>query len=83
MPRGQQRVAESLVVEVRPPGSAPRPRLREDLGTGYRLRFSTEIYGSKREKTVFHEYLQEACCVLTENSEKYPETSWSLRQNVI
>ena len=27
------------------------------------------FYGSLREKTVFHEYLQEACCVLTEISE--------------
>ena len=43
--------------------------LREYLSTGYGLRFSTEIYGSKREKTVFHEYLQEACFVLTEISE--------------
>ena len=42
--------------------------IREDLGTEYRLRFSTEIYGSKREKTVFHEYLQEACFVPTEIS---------------
>ena len=33
-------------------------------GTGYGLRFYTEIYGSKREKIVFHEYLQEACFVL-------------------
>ena len=32
---------------------------REYLSTGYGLRFSTEIYGSKREKTVFHEYLHE------------------------
>ena len=34
-----------------------------------RARFSTEIYGSKREKAVFHKYLQEACFVLTETSE--------------
>ena len=34
-------------------------------GTGYGLRFSTEIYGSKREKTVFHENPQETCFVLT------------------
>ena len=45
------------------------PVLREYLSTGYGLRFSTEIYGSKREKTVFHEYLQEYCFVLTEISE--------------
>ena len=43
--------------------------LREDLSTGYGLQFSTEIYGSKREKTVFHKYLQETCFVLTEISE--------------
>ena len=29
--------------------------LREDLSTGYGLRSSTEIYGSKREKTIFHQ----------------------------
>ena len=38
--------------------------------------FSTEIYGSKRENAIFHEYLQEACFVLT-------EISGSLRDNVI
>ena len=42
--------------------------VREDLSTGYGLRFSTETYGSKREKTVFQEYLQEACFVLTDIS---------------
>ena len=36
---------------------------------GYGLRFPTEIYGNKREKTVFHESLQEASVVLTEISE--------------
>ena len=35
--------------------------IREDLSTGYGLRFSTEIYGSKREKTVVRKYLHEAC----------------------
>ena len=40
-----------------------RGRIRGDLSTGYGLRFSMEIYGSKREKTVFREYLQEACFV--------------------
>ena len=35
----------------------------------YGLRFSTEIYGSKREKMVFREYLQVYCFVLTEISE--------------
>ena len=34
--------------------------------TGYRLRFSTEYL---RDETVFHEYLQETCFVLTEISE--------------
>ena len=32
--------------------------IREDLSTGYGLRFSTDINGSKREKMVFHENLQ-------------------------
>ena len=38
--------------------------IREYLRTGYGLRFSTEIHGSKRGKTFFHEYLQEYCLVL-------------------
>ena len=42
-----------------------------DLSTGYGLRFSTEIYGSQREKPVFHGNLQEACFVLTEISENF------------
>ena len=45
------------------------PFFRECLNTGYGLRFSTEIYGSKREKPFFHEYVQEARFVLTEISE--------------
>ena len=51
------------------PRQSPFPKRRGDLSTGYGLRFSTEIYGSKWEKTVFHEYVQEACFVLTEISE--------------
>ena len=43
--------------------------VREDLSTGYGLRFSTDIYGSKRGKHVFHEYLQEYCFVLSGISE--------------
>ena len=43
--------------------------IREYSSTGYGLRFSTEIYGSKREKMVFNESLQECCFVLTEVSE--------------
>ena len=43
--------------------------LREYLSSGYGLRFSTDIYGSKREKTVFYEYLQQRCFFLTEISE--------------
>ena len=39
------------------------------MSTGYGLRFSAEIYGSKRENIVFREYLQEYCSVLTEISE--------------
>ena len=46
------------------------PPLREDLNTVYGLRFSTEIYGSKQEKTVCHEYLQEACAALAEIFER-------------
>ena len=42
--------------------------LREYLSTGYGLRFSTQTYRSKREKTFFHESLQEYCFVLTEIS---------------
>ena len=52
--------------------------LREYLSTGYGLRFSTEICWSKREKKVFHEYLQEYCFVLTALN-----ISRSLRDNVI
>ena len=44
--------------------------VREDLSAGYGLRFSAEFYGSKREKTVLHEFLQEACFIVTEISEK-------------
>ena len=47
-------------------GMIPVEVISEYLSTGYGLRFSTEIYGCKREKTVFREYLQEACFVLTE-----------------
>ena len=43
---------------------------------GYGLRFSTEIYGSKRGNADFHEYLQEACVVLTDIS----ENTWNLRE---
>ena len=42
-----------------------RRTLREDSSTGYGLRFSTDVYGSKQKTTVFHTYLQEACRVLT------------------
>ena len=37
---------------------------------------------SKRERTVFHESLQESCFVLTEISENLRETSGSLWENV-
>ena len=39
--------------------------LRAYFSTGYGLRFSTEIYDGQ---TVFHEYLQEYCFVLTDIS---------------
>ena len=45
--------------------------LREYLSTGYGLRFSTEICGGKWERTVFHEYLQEARFLLTDISENF------------
>ena len=50
--------------------------LGEDLSTGYGLRSSTEIYGSNRENTVFHENLQESCFVLAES----PNISGNLRE---
>ena len=39
----------------------------------YDQKLSTEIYGSKHEKPVFHEHPQEACDVLTEISESLRE----------
>ena len=42
--------------------------VRDDLSTGYRLRFSSEIYRSDRDKTVFIENLQDTCGVLTQIS---------------
>ena len=50
------------------PAGQFRSKPKRVLEYGVRLRFSTEIYGSKREKTVFHENLQEACLVLAEIS---------------
>ena len=46
---------------------------KRGLEYGYWLRFSTEIYGSKREKTVFDEHQQETCFVLAELSESLRE----------
>ena len=57
--------------------------LREYLSTGYRLRFSREIYGSKRAKTVFHENLQETYVCSLRDLRKYTETHWNLQENVI
>ena len=42
--------------------------IERGLEYGVRAPVSTEIYGSKPEKTVFHGYLQEVCFVLTEIS---------------
>ena len=56
------------------PAHARKESLREHLSTVYGLRFSKEIYESKQEKTVFHEYLQEHCFVLTEISKKNRKT---------
>ena len=39
-------------------------------GLEYGLRFFTEIYGSKPEKTVFREYLQEGCFIISEIFER-------------
>ena len=50
--------------------------VREYLSTGCGLQFSAEIYRSKREKTVFHEYLQGYCFVLTEISENIWKPLW-------
>ena len=52
---------------------------REDSTTGCGLRFSTEIYGSKRQRTVFHECLHKDCLVLT--VEKSPKISGNLRES--
>ena len=41
--------------------------------TGCGLRFSTEVYGSKWERVVFHGNLQEACFVLAEISGHLPK----------
>ena len=49
--------------------------LGEDLSMGYGLRFSMEIYGSKQEKTVFHENLQEYCFLLAEISGNLREST--------
>ena len=38
--------------------------IREYLSARYGLRLSTDVCGSRREKTVFHEKLQEACFAL-------------------
>ena len=45
------------------------------LSTGYGVRLSTEIYGSKRERTFFYENLQEARFVISAISEQSPEDS--------
>ena len=42
--------------------------IREDSSMGYEPWFTTEIYGSKPEKTVFHEYPQETCCSFLQTS---------------
>ena len=52
-----------LCLPDNPPPSECRRRVLE-----YGLRFSTEIFGSNREKTFFHENLQSACFILTEIS---------------
>ena len=49
------------------PNGIDMPHQFKYLSGGNGLRFSTEVYGSNREKTVFHEYIQK-CFVLTELS---------------
>ena len=58
--------------------------VREDLITGYGLRFSPEIYGSKREKTVStNTYRKLVLFVLCRHLRKSLGTSGSLQENVI
>ena len=64
-------------------GPNQRTSVREYLNTGHGLRFCTEVYGSEREKTVFHENLQEYCFVFTKRIRTPPETFGSLREDVI
>ena len=54
----------------------PSAIIRECLSTGYGLRFSTEIFGSKREKTVFHETYRKPVLFL----QKSPKISRNLRE---
>ena len=76
---------ESCYGDLPEPGQfhtcAPRIHyMREYLSTG-QLRFSKEVYESKREKMLIHKILRKQY-LLTESSEA-PETSASLRENVI
>ena len=57
--------------------------LRRGLEYGVWAPVSTEIYGSKRENTVFHEHLHETCFVLTEISESLRRPPVSLRESAI
>ena len=51
-------------------------RISEYLGTGYGLRFSTEIYGNKRGEMAFQETASRKLLFL----QKYPKISRSLRE---
>ena len=44
----------------------------EYLSTGYGLRFSVEIYGNNREKTVFNESLQKVARTVLQSPAKQP-----------
>ena len=55
------------------------PDIRENLGTGYGLRFSAKIYGSKRERTVFHKTHRVLVLLLQES----PKVSGNVWENVI
>ena len=56
----------------------PLPQLREDLSAGCGLRFSREVYGSKREKTVLREHVTGSFLLLLQRPPK--EISGNLQE---
>ena len=74
------RVGPRSGMEVLLQGRQTIPNAKGVLEYGLR---APVFYGNLREKTVFHEYLQEACFALTEISENnYPETSESSSERI-